>query len=176
MAHARLLDYKGKLQVLRQVHSDKAKHFDRLDGWLNYGTLVATIIITCVGFLGFENMKLIFDLFGRTLAKNAYDAGFNVLVLGLLIFSVLNVALGSGRTAQKHYESITNITKLLVLLDDIIAKNDTTNEARYIDETRDRYEKLIDTLPPNTDKEFFDAKRHLLTKKAKVKSIEQKTK
>jgi hypothetical protein len=113
MAHARLLDYKGKLQVLRQVHSDKAKHFDRLDGWLNYGTLVATIIITCVGFLGFENMKLIFDLFGRTLAKNAYDAGFNVLVLGLLIFSVLNVALGSGRTAQKHYESITNITKLL---------------------------------------------------------------
>jgi len=119
-------------------------------------------------------MKLIFDLFGRTLAKNAYDAGFNVLVLGLLIFSVLNVALGSGRTAQKHYESITNITKLLVLLDDIIAKNDTTNEARYIDETRDRYEKLIDTLPPNTDKEFFDAKRHLLTKKAKVKSIEQK--
>jgi hypothetical protein len=45
MAHARLLDYKGKLQVLRQVHSDKAKHFDRLDGWLNYGTLVATIII-----------------------------------------------------------------------------------------------------------------------------------
>jgi hypothetical protein len=41
---------------------------------------------------------------------------------------------------------------------------------------RGRYEKLIDTLPPNTDKEFFDAKRHLLTKKAKVKSIEQKTK
>jgi hypothetical protein len=169
----RLAEYKEKLQVLRQIHSDKAGRYAISDTVLNYGTLIATIVITSVGFLGFENMKAIAVLFGSVLTREVYDAIFNIVVLFLLVFSVLNVALDCRGKAALHYAAITNITRLIVRVEGLITKGDSLRELE-VEGVSDAYDRLIEILPPNTDKEYFSAKEHLLAKKAKIRQIEGK--
>lgn len=92
-----------------------------------------------------------------------------MLVLFLFILVVLHLVFRFGDKQSISERAVVSLTNLINQLDDIVYKSQNSGEFLIsdCDIARQKYESVIQVIPPNTDKEFLSAKKDFQEKESK---------
>lgn len=179
LAEDNLNSYKEKCNILKQVHSNKKAQFDLCTTAFNVSTIIASLILTTIGFI---NKDILYEVFMAGTNKEdslrLFDFIFNCIVLIVLILSILNLIYRFQDKSFEHNRSI-------ILLSNILRDIQETKSQVYLSSTtylaiQDkisqisyRYSCIIDFIPIHSDRDFLNAKRDYYTKKEKSKEIDK---
>lgn len=175
-----LNSYKEKCSILKQVHSNKKGTYDAWTTFFNVSTIIASLILTTVGFI---NKDVLYELFMSGTNKDKslkfFDFAFNSAVLIVLILSILNLIY---RVQDKSFEHNRSVILLSNMLRDIqetkslafLPSTSYSNIQEKISQLSFRYSNIIDTIPLHSDKDFLKAKEDYYKKKKKSKEIDEK--
>src|SRR5436309_2912101 len=100
----RLLDYRRKAKVLRQINSNKMLKTRRKENLLDYGTIVVSLVLTFMAFFGVQRIHTMF--LGNIIDLGKLELMFNCLVLVVLILSFMQITLKFGEKELEHLNSI----------------------------------------------------------------------
>ena len=183
-----LARYRNKASVLTIIHSDLANKNDKWDTRHTVTIVILTAIITFLGFIGSERLLSIFwTLFGaihvhsdhQTLAVAAdqaasaanhtkeatapqnviFDFFFNLAVLLLFIASLLNLIFRWKERFNSHFQGVVKLKGYIGWLDEIMLLGLSARDSETIRCVRSRYQSIVEVLPPNSDKDYEEAKR-----------------
>jgi len=168
----RLEEYRNKLEVLRQIMSNKVRTFSHINTAANMATVVVSSFLTFMGFAGLVKLHAWINLF-YSIEMSTVELIFNLFVFGLFVLVILHLVFRFGSKQFEAERAIVMLTHLLNEIDDIIAKAEhiyciTISD---VDIIRNRYETLTQVLPPNSDKEFLRAKKDRKDKILKKMSL-----
>lgn len=156
----RLLGYSRKLHILRQIMSNKARIFGRINTATNIATVFVSSFLTFVGFAGEDKIASYVNWFTQV-SKEQVTFAFNIFVFGLFVLLILHLVF---RFSERHAEAsraIVSLTHLLNGIDDMVARAEQGYQVTSadIDIVRQKYDTLIQVIPPNSDAEYLRAKR-----------------
>ena len=160
-------------EYLRQINSNKAFSLERKTRWMTILTVVVATGVTFIGFIGINKISAVF-IPQLQPNQDAIDIVFNLLVLALLLLTILQLIYRLPERTAEHHRAITRLTDFLGPHDDMVrasahgAQSLTHEDARA---TREKYLAMVAALPPNTDKEFFQAKKDYAKKRAISKKL-----
>lgn len=175
-----LINYKEKCGILKQVNSNKKDFYDTCTTWFNVSTIIASLILTTVGFI---NKDILYELFmnGTNKEKSLkfFDFTFNCIVLIVLILSILNLIYRFQDKSFEHNRSIILLSNMLRDIQEtksLIYLPSTTYDSMQekISQISFRYSNIIDSIPLHSDDDFFKAKEDYYKKKRKSKEIDTK--
>jgi hypothetical protein len=101
--------------------------------------------------------------------KKLFDFVFNGAVLLLFITSVLNLIYRWKEDHTSHFQGVVKLTTYINWLDEIKLMGVSTADTYLIKKIRGRYQVIVESLPPNDEKDYLRAK-HSLVKKEKNSS------
>lgn len=166
----RLLDYKNKCKVLKQIQSNKALFFRRVNNIQNFITVLVSGFITFIGFSGLDEIKNYFLLFGKEIEVSTIQMGYNILVFLLFIIVIFHMVF---RFNDKQVEAEKAISLLSGLINEIDDLMDNIHSYHTVPSISDKYLLIIQIIPSNTDREYLKAKKNL-DKKTKAGKIIEK--
>lgn len=161
----RVRDYRHKLVVLRQIMSNKARRYGRLNTAMKIVTVFISSLLTFMGFTGIDNLSNYLSWF-VSLTQEQVQLVFNLGVLGLFIVVILYLVFRFSEREAEASKAIVSITHLKNSVDDLLLK---TERGRHVTEVdlqlvSDKYEMLIEVLPSNSDREYKKALREVPVK------------
>lgn len=163
----RLADFRQKAVLLRQIHSDKMHTYATLDAILNYGTLLAAAFATFLGFFGVE--KAVETVTGWQLSPQSIGLSYNMIVFALLILSITTTASSLKSKEFIRWRSIIKLTEFITEIDDMRSQEIRADSfGGHLLDLSKRYRSLIEFLPPNNDRQYISAKKHINNKKKNV--------
>lgn len=166
----RLLDYKNKCCVLKQIQSNKALLFKRINTIQNLLTIIVSGAITFIGFSGFEEIYSYFKpLFQETITIQDIQRGYNFLVFILFIIVIIHMVFGFNSKQAESERAISLLAGLINTIDDLIENEQYSS----ITSISDKYLIITQIIPTNTDREYLKAKK-ILEKKTRKKNTIQK--
>ena len=161
----RVRDYRHKLVVLRQIMSNKARRYGRLNTAMKIATVFISSLLTFMGFTGIDNLSNYLSWF-VSLTQEQVQLVFNLGVLGLFIVVILYLVFRFSEREAEASKAIVSITHLKNSVDDLLLK---TERGRHVTEVdlqlvSEKYEMLIEVLPSNSDREYKKALREVPVK------------
>jgi len=161
----RILDYSGKLRILRQIMSNKAWVLGRTNNAVKLGTVLVSSFLTFFGFTGVDKITS-YALWLAPVTKDQVEFAFNLGVLALFILIILALVFRFSDREAEAWRAIVSLTHLINEADDLVFQAEqgfqiTNNDVTMI---REKYDMLIITLPANTDSEYLRAKKDFKAK------------
>lgn len=169
----RLLSYKKKCEVLKQIQSNKALHYRRINNIQNFLTVFASSFITFIGFSGFDQIQTYAQLLLKTSEVNAeiIQMGYNFSVFLLFIIVISHMVLRFNNKQAEAERAISLLSGLINEIDDVL---EDAQPHCAVSSIIDKYLLIIQMIPPNTDKEYLKAKKNLDKKRKEGKVIEKR--
>ena len=168
-----MTDYARKCRILRQIQSNKAEYFRRLNVGNDIAMVVVSSFLTFMGFSGIEKIHTYLNLFS-TIDKIHVEFAFNLFVFFLFLLVILHLVFRFGAKQSEAERAIVLLTGMINEIDDLMAHVERgTIQLRAEDENslRQRYTMLTETIPANSDHEFIKARKNYQEKEAEQKPI-----
>lgn len=154
-------EYLRRAELLRQIHSNKAKNVSVKSRWFTIVTIVIATVVTLMGFLG--TARLVGSVPGLAdLPPGSAEIAYSLIVLSILVLTILGLIFRFDERSTRHYNSVEVLTEFIRDYEDCVAlsRRDVrtlTEEDLIVASTR--YKGIIARLPANTDKEYMRAKQ-----------------
>lgn len=169
----RIFDYSGKLRILRQIMSNKARSYGQINTSVKIGTVIVSSFITFVGFAGVDKITSYVSWF-KPLTKDQVEFGFNLGVLALFVLIILHLVFRFSEQEAESSRAIISLTHLINEVDDLVLRAERGYQITSADVNliRQKYDMLIQVLPSNNDSEYLRAKRDFRVKQTKKLSLQ----
>jgi len=157
----RIREYGHKCQVLRQIMSNKAGKYRKINAAQNISTVVLTSFLGFIGFSGTDKVQTYLNWF-FVADKLKVEFAFNVLVFGLFVLATLHLVFHFGKKQADAEQAIVNLTNIANHIDDLLSKEEQgliTLTNTDLEGVRQKYDAIIQVIPPNSDNEFLRAKK-----------------
>lgn len=167
----RLFDYQNKCVVLKQIQSNKVSFYKKLGSIQKFLTVFVSAFITFLGFSGTEKISTyIEEIFKTPVSLILLELIFNLLIF-ILFLSTLTHLLFQFDTKQKEAEK--SIILLTALQNEIEnhQKSFEKENPEFVNIISEKYEQLIHTLPPNSDRDYLKAKKDLQKKEKEKEKL-----
>ncbi len=169
----RLLEYKNKCTVLKQIQSIKALRYRRINWLQSILTVIVSGFITFIGFTGansvYEYIRKLFP--GSSIDVQTIEMVYNFLVFTLFIMVILHLVFRYNDKQNNSERAISLLSSLINEIDDLLEKE----ESQYpISRISDKYELIIQMISPNTDREYMKAKKRIVQKKKEKKAVAER--
>jgi hypothetical protein len=175
--------YRHKADVLKLIHSNKAESARRWDVRHTLAIIVLGALITFFGFMGPDRIMESLhpapvpsaapstggaDVPNRSQSdltnKRLLDLGFNVAVLLLFVTSLLNLIYRWKEKQTEHFAGVVKLTQFINWLDEVTLLGTHPIDFARVKQIRTRYQRIVDALPPNDEKDYKRAKASQLNK------------
>ncbi len=171
-----IADHRRKAVVLREINSDLAQKCRSRDMWFTVVTLILVTLASFIGFSGTENIQGAFNVLSSSSSEATSSimgllrgdskfvtVTFNFIVLLIFLSSLLNLIFRWKENHTSHFQSVVRLTHYISWLDKkkVLAKE---FDEKIIEAIFAKYQAIIDTLPPNDDKDYVRAKKTLRKK------------
>lgn len=168
----RLLDYRNKCKVLKQIQSNKALFYRRINNIQNFITVFVSGFITFIGFSGVEQIQKYFQLLfiDHKIGTTTIQMGYNFSVFLLFVIVIFHMVF---RFNDKQVDAERAISLLSGLINEIDDAIEGSQQHYAISSIIDKYLLIIQMIPSNTDKEYLRAKKSLDKKAKTAKAIEK---
>jgi hypothetical protein len=168
----RLADYKNKLRVLRQIMSNKAQYYARINNGATVLRVVAVSLVTFMGFAGIPKVHGWISNFA-TIEQSTLEFAFAILVFILFVLVILHLVLRFGAKQFEAERAIVMLTHLANEIDDMLVAAEHVHNVTQatVEVVRSKYDTLTHVIPINSDKEFFHAKRDYFEKEQRKINI-----
>lgn len=131
-------------------------------------TVLVATVITLLGFMGTTRLSEAVSLL-LNLSPEAAEMVYSLIVLIILVLTILGLIFRFDERSTRHYNSVEVLTEFIRDYEDLVAlsrsKFLTLTEHELL-VARTRYKGIIARLPPNTDKEYVNAKKSRRKKEA----------
>ena len=156
----RLAEYRHKLRVLRQIMSNKARHYARVNNSANIARVVVSSFLTFMGFAGITKVYGWISIFAA-IQQSTVELAFTLSVFSLFVLVVLHLVFRFNTKQFEAERAVVMLTQLANEVDDMLAAAEhgyriTKTE---VDLIRSKYDTLTMVIPANSDKEFLRAKK-----------------
>lgn len=168
----RLADYAKKLRVIRQIMSNKARRYASINTAANLATVVISSLLTFIGFSGLSKIQAYVSLI-TPIEQDTVELVFNLLVFLLFVLLVLHLVFRFGSKQADAERAIVTLTHLVNEVDDLFAQveHGISVSQGDLNTVRNRYDTLLQVLPPNSDREYLRAKKDYQDKEQKKASL-----
>lgn len=168
----RLLDYKNKCKVLKQIQSNKALFYRRVNSIQNFITVFVSGFITFIGFSGFEQIQSYIQLLFKNheIKTETIQMGYNFSVFILFIIVIFHMVFRFNDKQAEAEKAISLLSGLINEIDDVL---EGTQPYYAVSSITDKYLLIIQMVPSNTDKEYLKAKKSLDEKTKAVRVVEK---
>lgn len=171
---ARIAAYAKKCRVLRQIQSNKAKRYRRINTAQNVATVTVSSFLTFIGLSGIQKIHTYANWL-VAIKEPQVEFAFNLLVFILFVLVILHLVFQIGRKQSESERAIVLLTNLTNQIDDMIARAESSpGQIPAEDEelVRQRYQMLIGVIPANSDNEFLKARKDYHEKEAKQSPLQ----
>lgn len=161
----RVFNYKHKAEVLRQIHSDRAKRYNCINSIQSIITVVVSGFITFIGFYGTEKLRILLNLSQEQ--ESLFEFIFNFFIFLLFVNVILHLVFHFSKKQADANRAIVLLSSFMNETSDIIEniKHGRINSEHLMtDVVRYKYDTIIQSIPANRDKEFLKAKKSLQNK------------
>lgn len=173
-----LKKYRHTCKIIKQINSDKADRQSIIHLILTSGTILASVLITAIGFMDKRNIIEFVNPEIR-LSNGAYalyaptphdmlffEVMYNLVVLFILAFSITMLIFRPLEKAFEHNRSVIVLSSFMRDLDNYINYNRNTEDEikLLLPEISSRYNTILCFMPKHSDRNFRKAKLHLLKK------------
>lgn len=162
-----IAEYGYKATVLRQIMSNKARKYRRLNNIQNGITVVLTSFLGFMGFTGMDKVQTYLSWF-MAADKLKVEFAFNLLIFGLFLMATLHLVFHFGRKETSADNAIVDLTNVINHVDDLLSKEEQgflTLSVSDLEGTRIRYDSVTRSIPANSDAEYLKAKKDVQQKK-----------
>lgn len=168
----RLIEYKQKCKVLKQIQSNKALQFKRINDFQNFVTVFVSGFITFIGFSGIDKIKKYIQLIDSDLIieTQSIQMIYNILVFILFLAVVFYMVFRFGAKQTESEKAVALLSGLINEIDDQI---NSMRPIYSIESMSSKYQIIIQVIPANTDKEYVKAKESLAKKEHVIKAVER---
>lgn len=172
----RLLDYKHKCTVIKQIQSKKALFYKRINTIQNVITISISAFITFLGFSGKETIfNYFFSLFSannnNNMSATYIEFIYNTLVFVLFFETILHLIFQFGSKQFESEKAIQLLSSLINEIDDLLFGLSKPIDAKTLEIINYKYNSIMQIVPSNTDKEYQKAKKAISQKKIKSENI-----
>ena len=156
----RLGDYGRKLRLLRQIMSNKAKWYAAMNTTANLATVVVASFLTFMGFSGIPTLHRYLSVF-LTIEQSTVELVFNLLIFSVLVLVIAHLVFRFGAKQSDAERAVVMLTHLINRIDDTFAKAEHGYVVSLpdVDLIREKYDSLLQVIPPNSDREYLRAKK-----------------
>lgn len=161
-----IAEYGHKAKVLRQIMSNKARFYARVNGAQNLLTVVLTSFLGFIGFSGMDKVQIYLGWF-MDADKLKVELAFNLLVFGLFVLATLHLLFHFGKKQTDAERAVVDLTNVINHIEDLLAKEDkglVVLNIADLDATRLRYDAVTRNIPANSDAEYVRAKADIQQK------------
>ncbi len=163
----RMLKYRNKCCVMRQIQSNRAQCYKRINGAMNVCTIIVTGTITFIGFSGVESISKYIELFfGKTISSDIILLSYNLSVFFLFLLTILHMVFNFTGKQSEAERAVASYAELINEIDDLI----DAGKASSVKEIAAKY-MIITQNKQNTDKEYIKAKEDLAKKETDKKNV-----
>lgn len=168
----RLLDYRNKCKVLKQIQSNKALFYRRINNTQNFITVFVSGFITFIGFSGVDQIQKYLQFFNShfQIAIETIQMGYNLSVFLLFLIVIFHMVF---RFNDKQVDSEKAISLLSGLINEIDDAIENVQAHHVMSSISEKYLLIIQMIPSNTDKEYIKAKKSLEEKAKAIKVIDK---
>jgi hypothetical protein len=168
----RIKDYSHKSKILRQIMSNQARFYGKVNAMQN---VITVIVSSLLGFIGFSGTEKVQQYLGLFMTANAAKVDFiyNFLIFCIFVLATLHLVFHFGKKQTDAENAIVTLTNVVNHADDLISKDEHGGviTASDRDALRYRYDTTIQHIPANSDGEFLKAKLELQKKEVKSARI-----
>ena len=166
---SRIEDYLRKSAMLKQIMSNKARRYRRINAAQNIATVGVSALLLFIGFSGLAKIQSwITPVYEMT--ESATELSFNLLVFVLFVIGVLHLVFQFPDKQSRAEKAVASLAALKNEIEDTITSRGNlvlSEDASKIALIRTRYEAVAEHCPANSDAEFSQAKRDLARKGTK---------
>jgi hypothetical protein len=162
----RINEYQHKSEILRQIHSNRAHRFRRINNFQSIITVIVASFITFIGFYGIDELHTMVNKH-ITINKATFEFLFNLFVFILFVNVILHLVFNFSKKQSEADKAIVLLTSIINELTDIIENakgNPTAIKDNIVEVIRNKYLTITSVIPSNTDKQFLKAKKDLRDK------------
>ncbi len=117
----RLNEYKEKIIVLKQIQSNKAKFYKKVNTIQNFLTVFVSAFLTFIGFSGIDKIKgYILMLFKIDIEIEYIELLFNLLVFILFFIGIFHLVFQFGEKQKNSENAITLLSNLANEIDNLL--------------------------------------------------------
>lgn len=164
----RIMEYRNKCKVLKQIQSNKALFYKRINNIQNVITVLVSGFITFIGFSGVESIKSFIQILNIEMDNIYIQMGYNFMVFLLFVMVIFHMVFRFNERQAESEKAVSLLSSLINEIDDILENKQSYNSASLI---RGKYLLVIQMIPSNTDREYIKAKKTLEKKEIKTKPI-----
>ncbi len=168
----RIGEYGKKAKVLRQIMSNQARFYRKINAAQSISTVVVSSLL---GFMGFSGVDKIQSYLSLLIVVNnpTVEFIFNSLIFIIFILGTLYLVFQFGKKQTDAENAIVGLTNVINHVDDLFYKEE---RGEYIgandrEAVRYRYDTTIQHIPANSDRQFLRAKKELQEKEIKSSKI-----
>lgn len=165
--------YLKKCDILKQIMSNKARSYRKINAWQNGLTVVVSSLLLFIGFSGLEKIAT-YVSWVYPIKETAAELGFNFLVFLLFVIGILHLVFHFSQKQSAAEKGVAALAALANEIEDMITSRGNlviSDEPARVDLIRARYEGIAENLPANSDKDFLKAKRDLASKESKKPTL-----
>lgn len=172
----RLVDYKHKCTVIKQIQSKKALRYKKINTVQNVITISISAFIT---FLGFSGKDMFFGFFFKlfnvdnssSMSETYIEFIYNTLVFILFFETILHLIFQFGNKQYESEKAIQLLSSLINEIDDLLLGLSKPIDGKTLELINYKYNSIMQIVPSNTDKEYKRAKKSISQKKTKSENI-----
>lgn len=164
----RLVEYKHKCKILRQIQSNKALQYRRINNIQSIITVFVSAFITFVGFSGIERIhSYTLVIFGNNnISIESIELFYNIMVFLLFIVVIFYMVFHFNAKQNASDNAIALLSELINEIDDIVLNSSYLKvNSNVLEVIRYKYSNITRIIPTNTDREFLRAKKSFMKKK-----------
>ena len=163
---SRVEDYLNKTILLKQIMSNKARAYRRVNATQNVATVVASSFLLFFGFSGIPKIsKYVSWIY--PIGTDGTELAFNLLVFLLFIIGTLHLLFRFPEKESDASKAVAALAALANEIEDMITSRGNlvvSSEPLKVDLIRSKYESIALTIPANSDREFLRARKDLKKK------------
>ncbi|WP_145962713.1 nucleotidyltransferase family protein [Rhizobium phaseoli] len=163
---SRIEDYMKKVVILKQIMSNKARRYQKINAAQNIATVVVSSLLLFFGFSGIDKIQQYVSWVGP-ISKDFTEFFFNISMFLLFVIGTLHLVFRFPDKQSQSEKAVASLASLGNEIADTITTRGNlviSDEPTKIELVRTRYEAIAENIPANSDREFIRAKRDLATK------------
>jgi len=169
----RIVEYVYRAKVLRQIMSNRAQKFQRINGAQSLLTVVLTSFLAFVAFSGSDKTKTYVNWFAVADAMQV-EFGVNVLVFVLFVLATLHMVFHFGKHQNDSERAVVDLTAFINRTEDLLSREETGQIILNQDDlsrVRLDYESITRLLPANSDRDYVRAKGDIQAKEKRASHL-----
>ncbi|MCQ4634973.1 nucleotidyltransferase family protein [Shinella sp. CPCC 100929] len=163
---SRIEDYTKKAVILKQIMSNKARRYQKINAAQNIATVVVSSFLLFFGFSGIDKIQK-YASWISPVSIDVTELFFNLSMFLLFLIGTLHLVFRFPDKQSQSEKAVASLASLVNEISDTITTRGNlvaSDEPSKIELVRTRYEAIAENIPANSDKEFIRAKRDLAKK------------